>query len=227
MLAEITSPDSDCLVIDPGLITPANAEAIASAMSEFPRPFVVAGSITTVALDSAVILARRAPARFIFRGVPTERAAVEQALLLTPDVKLRGELLSALDAYLVRLPPTIRDRLTEVFLTGDGARSLDALAATTALTRRSLDRYLADAGFVSGKRLLDAARIVSAYRAITRTNVPLATIARMLGYTMRTMDAQFMVLIDLSCRGLRERPMSVDEMTRRIMRKVTGKPGSE
>jgi len=225
LLAAIASTDGDCLVIDPSLVTPAIAETIAVTLAEFPRPVVALSDITAVALNSAVILAQRSQTRFIFLGVPAERSALERALLLTPDVKLLAALLSGIDAQMARLPSVIRNKLGDVLLTGDSAHSLDALAAAMALTRRSLDRHLADAGFVSGKRLLDAARIVAGYRAITRSRVSLGTIARMLGCTTRAMDAQFVVMIGVPCRELRAEPMAVEEVAGRIVRRLTERDG--
>jgi len=172
-------------------------------------------------MDSAVILAERTQARFIFRGVPAEHSLLERALLLTPDVKLSAALLSGIDAQMARLASVIGDRLRDAFMTGDGAHSLDALAAMTAHTRRSLERHLADAGFVTGTRLLDAVRIVTGYRAITRSTVPLERIARMLGCTTRAMDAQFALMVGVTCSGLRAEPTGVEEVARRIVRRLT------
>ncbi|MES2359024.1 MAG: hypothetical protein V4529_11900 [Gemmatimonadota bacterium] len=197
------------------------AETIVVTLSKFPRPVVVSCAITPVAMDSAVILAERIQARFIFRGVPAEHSLLERALLLAPAVKLSAAVLSGIDAQMARLPSVIRDRLRDVLLTGDGAHSLDALTAMTAHTRRSLERNLADAGFVSGTRLLDAVRIVAGYRAITRSTVPLERIARMLGCTVRTMDAQFVLMVGVTCSGLRAEPTGVEEVARRIVRRLT------
>jgi len=233
----IASDDDDCLVIDPALITPAIADTIVATMAEFPRPVIAWSAIAPRALQSAVILAQRTTqytqTRFIFRGVPAERSALERALLLTPDVKLLEVLLSGIEAQMARLSPVIRERLGDVLVTGNGAHSitpsltlsltpsLDALAAMTALTRRSLERHLRGAGFVAGERLLDAARIVAGFRAVTRSRVPLESIARMLGCTMRAMDEQFMAMVGVSCSGLRAEPMAVEEVARRIVRRLT------
>ena len=221
LLTSIAFSGGECLVIDPSLINPAIAETIAITLAKFPRPVVAFSGVTTAAMENVVILARRSQARFIFRGVPTERSALEQALLLTPDVTLRAALLSGIDAQMARLPSVIGDRLRDAFMTGDGAHSLDALAGTTGLTRRSIDRRLAGAGFVSGKRLLDAWRIAAAYRAITTSWVPLGRIARVLGCTTRAMDAQFVAMIGVSCSALRAEPVSVEEVARRIARRLT------
>ncbi len=78
-----------------------------------------------------------------------------------------------------------------------------------------------DAGFVSGKRLLDAWHIAAAYRAITTSRVPLGRIARMLGCTTRAMAAQFVVMIGVTCSALRAEPISVEEVARRMARRLT------
>ncbi|HEY8309069.1 MAG TPA: hypothetical protein VIG47_00870 [Gemmatimonadaceae bacterium] len=178
-----------------------------------------------MAMDSAVILAERTQARFIFRGVPAEHSLLERALLLTPDVKLSAALLSGIEAQMARLTSVIRDRLRDAFMTGDGAHSLDALAAMTAHTRRSLERHLADAGFVSGTRLLDVIRIVAGYTVITRSTVPLESIARMLGCTTRAMDAQFVAMVGVTCSGLRAEPRAVEEVAGQIVRRLIEREG--
>jgi hypothetical protein len=221
LLEVIAFTDGDCLVIDPALITPAMAETLAITVTRFPRPVVAFSSIATDAMESVVILARHSRARFIFRGATTERSALEHALLLTPDVKLRAALLSGIDAHMARLPSIIEDRLRDAIMIGDGAHSPDTFAAMTGLARRSIDRHLADAGFVSGKRLLDAWRIVAGYRAITRSRVPLGRIARALGCTMRVMDAQFVAMVGVTCSELRAEPMAVEEVAERMARQLT------
>ncbi|HXF22976.1 MAG TPA: hypothetical protein VN602_00545 [Gemmatimonadaceae bacterium] len=118
--------------------------------------------------------------------MPAEHSLLERALLLTPDVKLSAALLSGIDAQMARLASVIRDRLRDVLLKGDGAHSLDAMAAMTARTRRSLE-----------------------------------STARILGCTMRAMDAQFLLMTGVTCSGLRAEPMGVEEVAERIVRRLT------
>jgi AraC-like DNA-binding protein len=222
LLIELASPHDECIILDPALLSPANAETVAANLTEFPRALVAFSSVSTAALESSVILARRTSARFVFRGTPNECSALERALVLTPDSTLGAELLTALDRNMKRLPAGLRDRVTSLFRTGDGPSSPDALAAATALARRSLDRYLADAGFASAHRIIVAARVTSAYRAITTSNTPLSHIAAMLGYkSQRTMDAQLMGLLDSTGARLRAGPLSVTEAVSRLTQRLT------
>jgi len=43
----------------------------------------------------------------------------------------------------------------------------------------------------------------------------------MLGCTMRAMDAQFVLMIGVTCSGLRAEPMAVEAVARRIVRRLT------
>jgi hypothetical protein len=224
LLSELASPHDECLVLDPALLTPSVVETIATRLTEYPRDVVAFSSVTTAALESAVILAQRTSARFVFRGTPNEKAALERALLLTPDAALRSAVLALIEPNLERLPSGIRDRLVSMFRTGDGPHSPDALAAATAVTRRSMDRYLSDAGFPSTRLLVEAAHITSGYRAITGSQIPLRNIAAMLGYSgQRTMDAQLKVLLGVTSAALRAHPLTCDEAARRITLQLTGR----
>lgn len=222
LLAALAFPHDDCLVLDPALLTSGTAQSIAARLAQFPRPVVAFSSVNITALENAVILAQRTPACFVFRGTANERSALERAILLTPDVELWTAILARIDSQLNLLPPAIRDRVVAMFRTGDGPHSPDALSAAVALTRRSIDRHLADAGFVSARRLVEAAHLTSAYRAITRSRIPLTTIASLLGYKApRTMDAQFTLLLDTTSGKLRTRPLRIAEAADTIAARLT------
>ena len=222
LLAELASPAADCLVLDPALLTPSIAETVSAHLAEFPRDVVAFSSVTTAALESAVILAQRTSAHFVFRGTPNERSALERALLLTPYVELHSLVLNLIAPQLNRLSPGIREQVVSMFRTGEGPYSPAALAAATSLTRRSVDRNIDEAGFVSARRLVEAARLTSGYRAIITTGVPLVKIAEMLGYKVkRTMDAQLNVLVGIPSGELRVRPLECEEAAKRIAANLT------
>jgi hypothetical protein len=222
LLAELASPAADCLVLDPALLSPSVAETVATELAEFPRDVVAFSSVTTAALESAVILAQRTSARFVFRGTPNERSALERALMLTPYAELHTMVLGLIDPQLNRLSPVMRDRIVSMFRTGEGPYSPEALAAATALTRRSVDRSLAEAGFISARRLVEAARLTWGYRAITTPGIPLVNIAEMLGYKLkRTMDAQLTVLVGMPSGELRVQPLECADAANRIARNLT------
>jgi len=227
LLVELVSPRDECLVLDPALITPAIAQSVAANATEFPRAIVAYSSVTTEALESSVILAQHTPARFVFRGTPNERAALEQALFLTPDSTLGTELMGLLESNLDRLPSGLRDRLTMMIRNGNGPNTPDAFAAAGAVARRSLDRNLAEAGFVSARRVIEGIRLTSAYRAITTSRTSFGHIAMMLGYrSQRTLDAQLVLMLGLTASKLRADPLSCAEAARRLTLRLTTRDGA-
>lgn len=222
LLGEVTGPRDGCVILDPALITPAAAETIAASVAGASRSIIAFSSVTPAAIESGVILARLTPACFVFRGIPNERSALEQALLLATDCELGSVLLGLLQYNLDRLPPRLRDRLTTMFRSGEGPRSPDALAAATSITRRSLDRFLSESGLVSARLLVEGPRITSGYRAITASRIPLKDVATMLGYSaLRTLDAQLRRLMDTTGRRLRSRPLSCNEAAARLAQRLT------
>lgn len=221
LLASLATPRDDCLVVDPALITPVDAEMIAANITEFPRAMIAYSSVTTAALESAVVLAQGTPARFVFRGTPNERSALERALL-APSTELGSALLAILGTNMNSLPAGLRERVATMFRNGDGPASPDALAAASTLSRRSLDRYLADAGLVSARRVIETARVMSAYRAIITSRTPLVRVAAMLGYkAQRTLDAQLAILLDTTSGKLRAAPLPFAEAARRLALRLT------
>ncbi len=222
LLARLTTPREECLVIDPALIMPADVASIASNIAEFPRSIIAYSSVTTAALESAVVLAQNTAARFVFRGTPNERSALERALLFAPDSELGPTLLAILSDNMNCLPAGLRERVATLFRNGDGPASPDALAAASTLSRRSLDRYLAEAGLVTARRMIDAARVTSAYRAITTSRTPLVRVATMLGYkAQRTLDSQLNIMLNTTSGKLRVDPLPYAEAARRLALRLT------
>lgn len=228
LLVELATPRAECLVVDPALITVANAEAIMVSLIRFPRSMVAYASVSLTSLESSVTLAQHTAACFVFRGTPNERSALERSLLLAPDSTLGLALLAILENRMNRLPPGLRERLTTMLRNGDGPNSPDALAAASALGRRSLDRYLAEAGFASARQVIEAVRVTSAYRALTTSRTPLAHITWALGYrSQRTLDSQLSLLLNTTCARLRGNPMSCAEAAERLAFRLTTRGPSD
>lgn len=222
LLAELVSPRDEGIILDPALLSTSVAETLASSIAEYPRALIAYSSVTTAALESAVILAQRTSARFVFRGTPNERTALEQALLLLPDINLGNELVALLEPNLELLPPGLKRRLTTMFRNGDGPVTPDSLAAATAVARRSLDRSLSAAGLTSARRVIEAVRVASAFRAIATSRTPLGHIAMVLGYkSKRTLDTQLKLLLDTTSSKLRTDPLTSSETASRLMTQLT------
>lgn len=218
LLSELEYPNDACIVLDPALVSATAAEHVVHAIQKHPRYVVAYSSTTMPGIEIGAVLSRIEAIRFVFRGTPNERTVLQRALLLTPNSAMASALLLAVDDNLSRLPQLLRERISNLFRGTDGPASSDALAAASGITRRSLDRRVPDAGFVSARAIIEAARIAWAYRAITESVIPLGRIAAMLGYTSsRTMDQQLKRLMDTTGSKLREQPLPVPDATQLLV----------
>lgn len=219
--------ECDCVVLDPALISVADAEVIGAAVVKYLRPLVVFSSITTAALETGVILAQRTDAQFVFHGVVNERATLARTLLLAPSSALGISVVDRLGVHLERLPTYFRGHIAKMLRVGHGPPTPDALAGVSRIPRRSLDRHLADAGFVSARLLIAAARLTGSYRSITSSRIPFRRIAGMLGYkSQRTMDGQLVALVGQNSASLRSDPPSTEMVASRIARALTTRRAS-
>lgn len=189
LIAALDAQADQCIVLDPSLLTPADAKRIAERAAKCPVSIVAYASLTNEAMEACVILARQTDTRFVFRGSVNERAALARCLIITPEVQLGEALVARLSAHISALPREMSETVTRMLRTGVGPTSCAGLASESALARRSTDRWLTRVGFTSGHLLIGASRIVLGYRAITASRIPLKQIAAMLGYaSQRGMD---------------------------------------
>ncbi|MFI5240086.1 MAG: hypothetical protein ACHQQP_09770, partial [Gemmatimonadales bacterium] len=113
------------------------------------------------------------------------------------------------------------------FRNGEGPFTPVALAAAASIGRRTLDRTLSDAGFVSARRMIEAVRVASAYRAVTTSRTSMGHIAAVLGYkSKRTLDAQLALLLGTTSTQLRADPLSCAEAARRLAAQLTSRDAS-
>lgn len=210
-LAEQFGGDGEvCLVLDPSLLTAANAEELAERCAMHPVATVAYGSITHQGLDSTIILAQRTSTQFVFHGTPNERSALSRALLLAPDPAIGARLVEALAPQIRQLPDVLADNVTAMLRSASGASSPEELATQSAFARRTMDRWIGRAGFTSARLLAAAARVVRVYRAVVASDVPLKRLAAMVGYrSQRTLDQQLDVLVGAVSSNLRKTPIAV------------------
>lgn len=194
--ARMRSAAESCVIVDPALLSVADADALSKAAVELQQPVVAYTSLTPGAMQSVVILALRASAQFVYQGTPDERSALVRALLAVPGPEFGGALIAALSPRLAHLTPSLREVVTAMLRTGAGSFSAVGLAARSGVPRRTMDRAIVTAGFKSTRVLIAAAKIVRSYRAITSTRTSFKRIAAALGYaSQRTLDQQYVLLL--------------------------------
>lgn len=217
-LADHLGGDSEaCLVLDPSLLTASSADELAQHCAMHPVAIVVYGSVTHQALESTVTLAQRTAAQFVFHGVPNERSALARALLLAPDPRLGAMLATTLAPQITLLPDVLAENVIAMLRGASNAVSPEELATQSAFARRTMDRWIARAGFTSARLLAAAARVARVYRAIVASDVPLKRLAAMVGYrSQRTLDQQLEVLAGVASSTLRRAPLPASDLVSRM-----------
>lgn len=222
LLAAMRNQASLCVVIDPSLITPADATAIVTQFASAPQAIVAYAPAVREAFESSILLAQGTTAQFVFQGMPNETPALSQALLLAPDAHLGHLLTASLAPQLDALPQQLRVTIRTMLHTGVGPLNADALALQGGIARRSMDRALETAGFESSRFLIAAARIVRVYRAVAQSRIPFRRVAGMAGFaTQRALDHHFRTFLDRSTDAIRREPLTLDEVTRRLVARLT------
>lgn len=220
-LAGMRNPATVCAVVDPSLITPADAAAIVRQFASAPQAIVAYAPAVREAFESSIILAQGTTAQFVFQGMPSETPALNRALLLAPDANLGRMLTTALAPQMAALPPQLRVTVATMLHTGVGPLTADALAAQGGIARRSMDRAFELAGLESSRFLIAASRIVRVHRAVVSSRIPFRRVAAMAGYsTQRSLDHHFRTFLGNSTDAIRREPLSLEETARRILARL-------
>jgi len=207
LIRKLKEPQESCVILDPALLSSVAAEEVAKNTAQLPCHLVLYASITPRSLEASVILARKTNAQFVFSGAPDEKQALARALL-PPDVETGVHLLAALHSQVELLPQPLRNTVSTLLTTGTGPLTPNALARQSTLSRRTMDRQLAQAGFASSRLLIASAHIFRVLPAITCSTVPFRRVAIMLGYsTQRSLNRQLYALFNCTSSQLRSAPI--------------------
>ena len=216
-----TSRDSGIL-IDLSLLSASDIAAIKADMWEHPRSIVAYTSRAGETGEMALGLARETAAQFVFAQNQFAGAKLQRALLLAPNAEVSESLCSALANQLALLGGPLCATITRMIRCGDGPPTPDAIVAHCKLNRRTVERRFVAAGLAPSRLFVAAARIVRAYSAITRSSVPLRSIANLLGYTtQRAMDSHLQTLLARTSSELRAMPLPREAAAEVMARKLT------
>lgn len=224
LLTAMRSPIGMCAVIDPSLLTPADAAAVVQQFARAPQTIVAFAPNVREAFESSIVLAQGTAAHFVFQGMPNEAPALTQALLLAPDAHLGYAVVEALEPRLAGLPAQLRATVIAMLRTGVGPHTADALALQGGIARRSMDRAFELAGLESSRFIIAAARVVRVYRAVARSRIPFRRVAAMAGYaTQRALDHHFRAFLGQTTDAIRKQPLSLEEVTCSIAARLTAR----
>jgi len=186
LLADVRSGRGDVAIVDPcadgDRVAASHADALASLRPPL-TPVVAYVSVTASAMHAVIRLVRASTAEIVIRGVDDSREMLEAAAHRAVASSAAAQLVSDVGAPFDSLPPEIVEAIRFAFVRPDRVRSVEDLAASARMTRRSLDRWLARAGITSARTLLSCARATAAYHLIAVGNVQRRRAAALSGYS--------------------------------------------
>ena len=157
--------------------------ALTQAMALVPSiPVIGYVSVTASAMRVVQALVRSGAPEIVIRGVDDTLDALAGAIHRAVATCGWGGVVSTLDARLHALPVPIVSAIQAAFTHPERVRSASDLAAAARMTRRSLDRWLARAGFSPARTVLSCARVNAAFHLLAGGRVRVAEAALLVGY---------------------------------------------
>ncbi len=170
------------VVLDPALLTPSELATTITALTQTPRNIVVYSQLTQEGVHGALEIARAATALVLFQSPEEDLLSLERHLIGNPKPLYAQEVVERIQPLVQGLPPQLRDSLIEMFRPDSRVRNPPSLARQAMLTRRSLDRWMARAGFSSTRLVALLPRFLQALALLRETDLPYRRVAKIVGY---------------------------------------------
>jgi AraC-like DNA-binding protein len=173
----------DVAVIDPQLIGLEALPALVAMLSRHASVHVIA--YTTVSSDAVRahgVLAAHGYRHVMLRGFDDSPEAVRALLEALPADTLTELLLPMIDELLRKVPPSLAHAIEQLLRAPHTITSVDELARTAVMSRRTFDRALERAGLAPGWMLVRVARVIRAYHYLRTARASVREVATKLGY---------------------------------------------
>jgi AraC-like DNA-binding protein len=173
----------DVAVIDPQLVGLDALPALVAVLSRHAAVHVIA--YTTVSPDAVRahgVLAAHGFRHVMLRGFDDSPEAIRALLDALPADTLTDLLLPMVDELLRKVPPSLAHAIEELLRAPHTIASVDELARTAVMSRRTFDRALERAGLAPGWMLVRVARVVRAYHYLRTARASVRDVAAKLGY---------------------------------------------
>ena len=178
----------DIVVVDPcaGASQPLSDRlcSLASELEFRPTiPIVGYVSVTASAMRAVQGLVALGAAEIVIRGVDDSAEALSATVQRSVAAFSASRVVRAVGLPFETLPSGVALALQQAFHRPAEVRSVADLATAAKMTRRSLDRWLARAGFSSARTLLACARVNAAFHLLAAGSVRMQQAASALGYS--------------------------------------------
>ena len=146
-------------------------------------PIVGYVSVTASAMRGVQGLVALGAAEIVIRGVDDSAEALSATVHRTVAASSASRVVRAVGVPFEALPSGVASAIQQAFRRPADVCSVADLAAAAKTTRRSLDRWLARAGFASARTLLACARVNAAFHMLAAGSIRMQHAASALGYS--------------------------------------------
>ena len=190
LLSAVRDAGCDVAVVDPCVSDQHRSaerlrELADAAQAPADTPVVGYFAVSAASIRAAHTFAQLGPpdvSNVVIRGFDDGPDALSATLHRVISSSAASRLVRSAGNPFATLPPTVARAVVTLFHHPERMRSVSDLAAEARTTRRSLDRWLAQAGLASARTLLACARANAAFHLMTAGHVRAARAADMLGY---------------------------------------------
>ena len=232
LVSDLYQRRCDVAIVDPCAggdhFAPGRLSALTHAMTLVPCiPVIGYVSVTASAIRVVQTLVRSGAPEIVIRGVDDSFDALAGAVQRAAATCGWAGVASAIEIPLQALPVPVASAIHAAFTRPQRVRSVSDFAAAARMTRRSLDRWLARAGFCPARTLLACARVNVAFQLLAGGSVRVAEAALLVGYaSSRSLTRELSTILGCSVfeatRGSRDAFAAT--IARRLVRREAGAP---
>lgn len=177
-----TLDDADAVVIDPAAVKAAEWQGLVELLGRPGLPVLLYAALDRASLTRVVDAAAAGAHEVVLRGADDETAVLRARLETLRAPAPPACVLSGLAGRIAVLPDPLKAAAVPLFCGRQVPRWTDELSRRAGISRRTVDRWILQAGFAGAKPLLDVARLARAWVPIVEEEAPTYRVAHDEGF---------------------------------------------
>jgi AraC-like DNA-binding protein len=213
---KIRSEPIDLAVLDPMADGKVRSSAILSVLEEFPSvPVILYAQLSPETLQATVDLARAGVRHVVLFRYDDDEKRFLELIESQPGAALAQILLRHLEAPLEKVSGVLRRGVERMFGAPGHFDTLPDLARSSMVSKRTIYRQFAEAGFASPRKFLVAARLLRAYAYMMEPGNTLEMAGQKLGYEPNSFRRQVRIFFNTTPQKIK-RSMPQEEFVEKL-----------
>ena len=172
----------DVLVVDPDLLYDEALDALTVVFAQRIVPVLILGELSPRNARHIVRISELGVHEIVLLGEGDTVGLLAHKLAAVREHSVPAQILNHVAHRIRRVPVGLQAAAIGLFGNGALPRWVSGLARTSGLSRRSIDRWVARAGFDGAARLLEVARLARVWEPLVEQHLPVGVVAEMCGY---------------------------------------------